>query len=1013
MKKRLLAWTLCLALALSLVPATALAAEAHPFQDVPKDHWANEGVQYVYEEGLMDGVDTTVFHPSGTLTRAMFVTILGRLDGVPESKEAKSDFSDVESGQWYTSYVEWAAQEGIVNGYGNNRFGPDDPVTREQMSAILYRYSQHKEYDTKVTGDLTRFHDAGEVSEYAFVPMSWAVGAALIEGLENDTLAPAGTATRAQAATILMRFCETVVEEPEPVPTIYTVTFAYNYGNKGTYTTLTVEDGQSVECPNAPTRSGYTFEGWYTKSSGGEKYDFSTVVTGDMTLYAHWDKVSSGGGGTVVPPEEPEQPSAFTVTFDSNGGSLISDQTVLAGNIAENPKEPTKEGYIFGGWINEEDSSRYDFTEKVTSDVSLYAIWQKIYNDNVIYRSEESDITFDEESDTLFYNNLLLVYTTETLNEEQAEAIASSAGGAVVGRVSGAVNLLQIIVSATDIEGLNAIADRLMKFSTVYYASYDIPFDAVSNAVTDDLNPWSDSGEIISDKGNEDEPGGNDKWAEMIHAYTAWTYSDETTPITVGIIDSGIEDSHDEFDGKIEVMYGKNTGKLDHGTQVAGVLAAENNKIGIRGVADHAKILFADRNPVSDDKEEWQTAEYISAIENMIDRGAKVINMSVGFEIQTEAEYMDSQGIGLFKSYKKYLNSQKKSSQKSAEHYIAMIEGLLNSGKKDFIIVQAAGNDYCDVELNGWFSAINQETYEKYCKKSKYSLSEVKDHILVVGGTSSSLDNGTYHMWATKPGQGSNYGEEIDICAPALLVYTTTENNTYTKEGVGTSLAAPMVAGAAAYIWSLDPTLDAKKVRDTLLSTPDRAKSGDSDSICEYKMLNVGDATTKIRNELGSVGGKTCLNDMDNTPISAEIEVYRNGAFYRSTSSDSETGEFNIKLPEGDYKLVFQKKGYTVEKGFDTYDLILNRGTIYIIKNPIKFTQIETPEVPPSIYGKVVDMSTQVPIKNAVVYLYCLYGKNNEDIGARVETRADGSFNITIPDNAIDITRLQVTKEGG
>ena len=270
MKKRLLAWILSFALALSLLPVGVLAAEPHPFQDVPSDHWANEAVQYVYEEGLMDGVGPTTFAPGGTLTRAMFVTILGRQDGVAEDSQGENPFTDVADGQWYTPYVTWAAQEDIVGGYGDNRFGPTDPITREQMAAILYRYAQYKGYDTSETGSLDTFPDAGEVSEYAVAPMEWTVGTGLIAGMEDNTLRPQGTATRAQAATLLMRFCETVVGEPQPEPTTYTVTFDWNYDNKGTYTTANVEEGQTVQAPANPTRSGYTFAGWYTQATGGE-----------------------------------------------------------------------------------------------------------------------------------------------------------------------------------------------------------------------------------------------------------------------------------------------------------------------------------------------------------------------------------------------------------------------------------------------------------------------------------------------------------------------------------------------------------------------------------------------------------------------------------------------------------------------------------------------------------------------------------------------------------------------
>ena len=383
MKKRLLAWVLSFALALSLLPVGVLAAEPHPFQDVPSDHWANEAVQYVYEEGLMDGVGPTTFAPGGTLTRAMFVTILGRQDGVAEDSQGENPFTDVADGQWYTPYVTWAAQEDIVGGYGDNRFGPTDPITREQMAAILYRYAQYKDYDTSETGSLDTFPDAGEVSEYAVEPMAWTVGTGLIAGMEDNTLRPQGTATRAQAATLLMRFCETVVGEPQPTPTTYTVTFDWNYDNKGTYTTATVEEGQTVQAPANPTRSGYTFAGWYTQATGGEKFDFDSAVTGDVTVYARWKKF------VMTDPDSTVEKTSHTVTFNINRGGIASPeaQTVEHGDYASVPTINPVEGYQFAGWFLDRDESDwtnfFSFGETpITKDITLYAIWVDIRTDS-------------------------------------------------------------------------------------------------------------------------------------------------------------------------------------------------------------------------------------------------------------------------------------------------------------------------------------------------------------------------------------------------------------------------------------------------------------------------------------------------------------------------------------------------------------------------------------------------------------------------------------------------------
>lgn len=179
------------------------------FSDVDITQWYHEDLDYVLEKGMMNGTGDTTFAPNGTITRAMIVTILHRLEGTPDSDS--SSFTDVEAGSWYEAAVNWAASEGIVKGMSETSFAPNDPITREQFAAILYRYAEKKGYDVSKQADLSKYQDAGSVSEYAKQAMGWANDAGLINGVTETTLQPKGNATRAQAAAILHRFCENVV----------------------------------------------------------------------------------------------------------------------------------------------------------------------------------------------------------------------------------------------------------------------------------------------------------------------------------------------------------------------------------------------------------------------------------------------------------------------------------------------------------------------------------------------------------------------------------------------------------------------------------------------------------------------------------------------------------------------------------------------------------------------------------------------------------------------------------
>ena len=187
------------------------------FGDLTAAAWYHDGVHYCLENGLMRGVSGGKFLPDGSTTRAQLVTILWRLEGSPKTTGAVR-FNDTPGGAWYTEAVRWAADCGVVKGYDNGCFGPNDAVTREQMAAILYRYAQHKGYDVSAGNDtnILSFADAMTVSEYAIPAMQWACGSGMVRGIAQKggmLLAPRDTTTRAQAATLIMRFQSAFAKE--------------------------------------------------------------------------------------------------------------------------------------------------------------------------------------------------------------------------------------------------------------------------------------------------------------------------------------------------------------------------------------------------------------------------------------------------------------------------------------------------------------------------------------------------------------------------------------------------------------------------------------------------------------------------------------------------------------------------------------------------------------------------------------------------------------------------------
>ena len=180
---------------------------ANPFTDVSEKDWFYGDVMFVCENGLMLGTSKALFSPYGTATRGMMATILWRMEGSPAPK-GKNSFTDVEAGKWYADAITWTAENGIFAGYGKDKFGPDDPITREQLASIFYRYADYKGYDLTAKGILDTFKDTDKITDYAKTAMQWAVSSGLVKGKSGNLLDPQGTATRAEIAAMLHRFIE-------------------------------------------------------------------------------------------------------------------------------------------------------------------------------------------------------------------------------------------------------------------------------------------------------------------------------------------------------------------------------------------------------------------------------------------------------------------------------------------------------------------------------------------------------------------------------------------------------------------------------------------------------------------------------------------------------------------------------------------------------------------------------------------------------------------------------------
>lgn len=528
--------------------------------------------------------------------------------------------------------------------------------------------------------------------------------------------------------------------------------------------------------------------------------------------------------------------------------------------------------FYFGNFNNNQASGN---DEEITSDYRQ----NELKSGDYTYCPESESINFDEQTNTLYFNNLIIVYTFDQLSSEDKNSLANLVGGELVGEINGNINCLQIKVSKSTLEELNYKAELISGNYSVLYAGYDYPLFLCEN----DTNPWNNSDELSDTvRPNEEVPDGNNWWAEAIGAYTAWEYDDDCQTVNVGIIDTGFDNNHEDLIGKISFPedYSENS-STDHGTSVAGIISANDNSVGIRGIADKSNLICVDWTPITDDKTSPEyydyisVGEYIEITKQLIENDVKVINNSwcnyvfskdaftaALYEEENSAgdsvikflsQYFAVNSAGAYDSYLQYLDTLSK--RTALDCSIMMIELLLN-GKEDFAIVQAAGNGYdnggngIDAKYSCFYCGFDESVFNVLSESTRNSLksknitfNSMEERIFIVGAVENSRDENGNYLMSTM----SNYGNNVDVCAPGINVFSTIMNDKY-KSDSGTSLAAPMVSASVALLWMLDPELSISDLRKVLLENSVKKAIGVGNGAgFSYPMLNIGASVKSIK----------------------------------------------------------------------------------------------------------------------------------------------------------------------
>ena len=500
------------------------------------------------------------------------------------------------------------------------------------------------------------------------------------------------------------------------------------------------------------------------------------------------------------------------------------------------------------------------------------------------YKSDESHMIYDNSTDALGYiDNIILVWFKKEATVEDKIEVANSINGAIVGSTGGEV---QIKIDPQNKNGLKKICEDISKHPKVQAANYDlvIPtkslnFEAIPN------DPWKDTfNGIWGTDWDESNPNGLNWWLEAINAPSAWDFNNRFSPINIGVVDSGFDTEHEDLD--INVLNFTSNRKDNHGTHVSGIIGATaNNNKGITGIAWKSKLYGVSTMNSSSN---IAARDCYNAFRLLLDNGAKVINFSIA--------------NNSFKT-----DDEIKEWSDAATNWIASYAETFN--RDDFIIVQAAGNKNRDARHSGFCASMNTQLVQSYLNRNNITSVYAKDvmsHIIIVGAVDKP-QNGTYAMT-----NFSNYGDNVNIAAPGTDIFSTVvtggmDGNYAHASWDGTSMAAPMVTGVTALVWSINPHFIAEEVKNIVCAYDGRTVQGYGTDSKTYNMLNALTSVTKAIQQTdgntGRVNGE--VKDRNNNPTSCTINILDSEGRVLLNGSAGNDGKFNMELPIGTYTLEF------------------------------------------------------------------------------------------------------------
>lgn len=458
-----------------------------------------------------------------------------------------------------------------------------------------------------------------------------------------------------------------------------------------------------------------------------------------------------------------------------------------------------------------------------------------------VYTPDEENIVFDETEQITYVNNMLMVVFDEDASKDDVASLVESVEGKVIETVP-SIRQYQIQIPERDLQGLAELVARVEQNDCVLFAHYDEVHESPENADMP-ADPWD--GDVDEQDWTDEDIDGSNWWMELIDVPGAWEYSEYFSKIKIGVLDTGFDTKHEDLD--LQLLGGAKGQGKDHGTHVAGIIGAKHNNKGISGIVKKSKLICVDcENALNTHTD----SNVYVGLAQVVDAGAKVVNVSMGDNNQQQCS---DQTVARRAS--------------AASGYMAM---LLKD--YDFLVVQSAGNKGRDALYNDLFASVTPENCVNF-GEGWSTPEDICSRIVVVANISSQLNKSESYFLAL----GSNYGAQVDIAAPGGVkksdgsmdidkgVYSTVSKNQYALSA-GTSMAAPMVAGVAALVWSVSDRFTGDQVADIVCSNTAGAINGDQYN-GSYGLLNakaaVEEAVRLVNGEERIETGETVEADTD------------------------------------------------------------------------------------------------------------------------------------------------------